>query len=77
MEPGMDKQMILDPSDKFRPEKDEETFRDFTNKGVYYDRVRNVYHNMHTYQTYEFALEKVIPALKSWFVKSMISYGNR
>lgn len=51
--------IILDPSDKFRPEKDEAEFRDFTAKGVYFNRVRNLYHQMHTNQTYDFAKEKL------------------
>ena len=50
----------MDPSDKFRPEKKEEQFRDFTAKNPLYNRVRNVYHQMHTSQTLDFARKKVI-----------------
>ena len=50
---------IIDPSDKFRPEKKEELFRDYTNKGNYFNRVKNTYYQMHTKQSYEFAKAKV------------------
>ena len=50
---------ILDPSDKFRPEKSEEQFRDFTENCEYYDRVRKTYDKMHSSQTYEFAKNKM------------------
>lgn len=49
---------ILDPSDKFRPEKPEDEFRNYTENGEYYDRVRRTYYTMHTNQTYEFATNK-------------------
>ncbi|CAD5110696.1 DgyrCDS72 [Dimorphilus gyrociliatus] len=50
---------ILDPSDKFRPEKDESLFRDYTNDNSYFDRVKRVYYSMHTTQTLQFATEKL------------------
>ena len=52
---------ILDPSDKFRPEKkDESQFRDFLNKEApHYARVLKTYTDMHTNQTYDFAKSKV------------------
>ena len=64
----------MDPSDKFRPEKDEKEFRDFSSSNSkYYSRVRNTYIQMHTNQTYDFAREKVTCMLKRvlWLVKSL------
>ena len=51
--------MILDPSDKFRPEKPEEEFRKFDSSSQFHDRVSCLYHEMHTKQTYDFALQRV------------------
>ncbi|KAK2155154.1 hypothetical protein LSH36_247g02047 [Paralvinella palmiformis] len=50
---------IIDPSDKFRPEKKEELFRDYTAKGTYFNRVKNTYNQMHTKQSYDFAKGKM------------------
>lgn len=50
---------ILDPSDKFRPEKSQELFRTYTNDNAYYQRVRNTYHQMHSVQTLDYAKQKV------------------
>ena len=50
---------ILDPSDKFRPEKDEEQFRDFTANGEYFDRVQDTYLKMHTNQTTNYVHNRV------------------
>lgn len=49
---------ILDPSDKFRPEKPDEEFRNYTDKGDFHDRVRKTYSDMHTYQTLESVSQK-------------------
>lgn len=49
---------ILDPSDKFRPEKPEERFRDYTENSAFYDRVKDVYLEYHTKQTVEAVLQK-------------------
>ena len=54
-----DKVIILDPSDKFRPEKDEEEFRNFSNNSALYERVKNTYRLMHTKQSHTFAKERV------------------
>ncbi len=51
--------LILDPSNTFRPEKEEDTFRNFTSNGDYYDRVKKTYDLMHTKQTYEYAKARV------------------
>ena len=56
VEPGVN---ILDPSDKFRPEKPEEQFRNFTESCEFYNRVKRTYYVMHTNQTFEFAKSKV------------------
>ena len=48
-----------DPSDKYRPEKTEEEFRNFTEDGEYYGRVRETYRLMHTNQTYDFVKGRV------------------
>jgi len=53
-----EKVFILDPSDKFRPEKDEEQFRDFTKNCELYDRVRMTYHDMHTRQSMDYVQQK-------------------
>jgi len=50
--------VILDPSDKFRPEKEEEFFRDFTSNNAYFERVRETYYQMHTNQSYAYAKGK-------------------
>lgn len=50
--------IILDPSDKFRPEKEEQYFRDFTSNNAYYERVKETYRLMHTHQTYDYAKGK-------------------
>lgn len=50
---------IIDPSDKFRPEKEESLFRDFTKNTPYYNKVENTYRQMHTNQTHVFAKQKV------------------
>lgn len=49
----------MDPSNKFRPEKREELFRNFTDNCVYHSRVQKLYSEMHTKQTYDFAKGKV------------------
>ena len=51
--------MILDPSDKFRPEKEEQLFRDYTSNNAYFQRVKQTYYMMHTHQSYEYAKTKV------------------
>jgi len=53
-----EKMVILDPSDKFRPEKDEAQFRDFTQNCDFYDRVKNTYKLMHTNQSVEYIQQK-------------------
>lgn len=53
---------ILDPSDKFRPEKEDAVFRNYTSSCAYYKRVKNTYHQMHTNQSYAFATDK----LEAW-----------
>ena len=50
---------IIDPSDKFRPEKPEEQFRNYTEDCAYIDRVKKTYYTMHTNQSYNFAKSKV------------------
>ncbi len=50
---------ILDPSNRFRPEKSEALFRDFTASGPYYNLVHNTYQQMHTKQTLQYARDKV------------------
>ena len=51
--------MILDPSDKFRPEKKEEEFRNYTSNNVYHNRVKNTYYQMHANQTVQSVTGKV------------------
>lgn len=48
---------IIDPSDKFRPEKD--NFRNYTQNGEYFDRVRRTYKEMHTIQNVNFVKQKM------------------
>ena len=50
---------ILDPSDKFRPEKDEDEFRNYTSNNAYYSRVKNTYYQMHTNQSMDYVSSKV------------------
>ena len=48
---------IVDPSDKFRPEK--EDFRNYTENNEYFDRVRRTYKEMHTTQSVQFVKQKM------------------
>ena len=51
--------MVLDPSDKFRPERDEKEFRNYTLDNAYHDRVRRTYYEMHTNMTVDFVKQQV------------------
>ncbi len=69
--PRADAVNILDPSDKFRPEKPEENFRDFSENCDLYNRVKKTYYTMHTKQTLQFSKAKVRGVLARdsvWFV---------
>lgn len=48
---------IVDPSDKFRPEKDD--FRNYTQNNEYFDRVRRTYREMHSTQNVNFVKQKM------------------
>lgn len=50
---------IIDPSDRFRPERNEEEFRNYTSNNAYHDRVRRTYYEMHTNQTVDFVKSQV------------------
>ena len=43
--------LIIDPSDKWRPEKSEDEFRNYTSNNAYHKRVKNTYYQMHTNQS--------------------------
>jgi len=51
--------LILDPSDKFRPERNEDEFRNYTSDNAYHDRVRRTYYAMHTKQTVDFVKQQM------------------
>ena len=51
--------MILDPSDKFRPEKKEVEFRNYTSDNAYHSRVKNTYYQMHSNQCVQYVKDKV------------------
>ena len=53
---------IVDPSDKFRPEKDEAEFRNFGEDSEFIDRVRRTYQDMHTNQTVQYVRDRVSSA---------------
>ena len=63
--------MVLDPSDKFRPERDEAEFRNYTADNEYHERVRRTYYEMHTNMTVDYVRKQVERTLPS-FINSTI-----
>lgn len=50
---------ILDPSPTFRPERNDDKFRDYTPTNAYHKRVRSTYYQMHSQQTVNFVQQKM------------------